>query len=225
MPVTPNADIEISAFSWLPDFAQGLARDLRARWALEEAGLAYRERLFDARHPRPASYFEEQPFGQIPVYDDGDVRLFESGAIVLHIAEDVAELMPRDRQGRARTIGWVICALNSVEPAITELARIDLFSAGADWARARRPDAEQAVRDKLARVAAWLGDKDYLEDRFTAGDLIMTTVLRTLRHTNLVAEQPTLAAYKARCEARPAFKRALTAQFAAFDPPVAAEPA
>jgi glutathione S-transferase len=225
MPVSANADVEISAFSWLPAFAQGLARDLRVRWALEEAGLSYRERLFDARRPRPADYFEDQPFGQIPIYDDGEVRLFESGAIVLHIAEDVAELMPRDRQGRARTIGWVISALNSVEPAITELARIDLFNADAAWARARRPDAEQAVRDKLARVAAWLVDKDYLEDRFTAGDLIMTTVLRNLRHTTLVDEQPSLAAYKARCEARPAFQRALDAQFAAFNPPVEAEPA
>jgi glutathione S-transferase len=225
MPVTPDADIEISAFCWLPPFAQGLARDLRVRWALEEAGLPYRLRLFDARQPRPASYFDEQPFGQIPIYDDGEVRLFESGAIVIHIAEDVAELMPRDPQGRARTIGWVISALNSVEPAITELARIDLFSAEETWAKLRRPQAEQAVRDKLGRVAAWLGDKDYLEDRFTAGDLIMTTVLRTLRNTPLVEEHPNLAAYKARCEARPAFKRALTAQFAAFDPPVEAEPA
>lgn len=225
MPVSPEAAIEISAFSWLPPFAQGLARDLRVRWALEEAGLDYREQLHDARHARPADYFQAQPFGQIPIYDDGDVSLFESGAIVLHIAEDVAELMPRDRQGRARTIGWVISALNSIEPAIGELTNIDLFNADADWAKARRPEAERKVRERLARVAAWLGDKDYLEGRFTAGDLILTTVLRNLRHTALVVEQPTLAAYQARCEARPAFKRALAAQFAAFDPPAAAEPA
>ena len=153
------------------------------------------------------------------------MRLFESGAIVIHFAEDVAELRPRDPQGRARTIGWVISALNSVEPAVTELARIDLFCADEAWAKLRRPQAEQAARDKLGRVAAWLGDKDYLEGRFTAGDLIMTTVIRTLRHTTLVDEHPNLSAYKARCEARPAFQRALAAQFAAFDPPVEAEPA
>lgn len=225
MPVTPDADIEISAFSWLPPFAQGLARDLRVRWALEEAGLAYRAQLYDGRKPRPADYFQAQPFGQIPIYDDGDVALFESGAIVIHIAQDVAELMPRDPQGRARTIGWVISALNSIEPAISELTNIDLFHPDQEWARLRRPGAEQRVREKLARLAAWLDDKDYLEGRFTAGDLIMTTVLRNLRHTALVAEQPRLAAYKARCEARPAFKRALTAQFAALQPPVEVEPA
>lgn len=225
MPVQPDADIKISAFCWLPPFAKGVARDLRVRWALEEAGLAYREQLYDARKPRPDDYFEAQPFGQIPIYDDGDVRLFESGAIVIHIAQDVAELMPRDAGGRARTIGWVISALNSVEPAISELANIDIFNPDAEWAKLRRPGAEARVRDRLARLAAWLGDKDYLEGRFTAGDLIMTTVLRNLRHTNLVAEQQKLTAYQARCEARPAFKRALAAQFAAFDSAVEAEPA
>jgi glutathione S-transferase len=223
MPVSPDADIEISAFSWLPPFAQELARDLRVRWALEEAGLSYRERLLDAREPKAAAYYLEQPFGQVPIYDDGEVRLFESGSIVLHIAASVATLAPRDPQGRARTTTWVIAALNSVEPPITELSGIDLFNAGADWTKGRRPQVEQRVRERLARLAEWLGDRDYLEEGFTAGDLVMTTVLRMLRHTSLVAEQATLAAYLARCEARPAFRQALADHKAALNRAPAAE--
>jgi glutathione S-transferase len=217
MPVDPNARVEISAFSWVPSFAQGLVRDLRVRWALEEAGLPYRERLLDARSERPEDYFREQPFGQVPIYVEGDIRMFESGAIVLHIAERAEALMPRDPAGRARTSCWVFAALNSVEPAITELANIDIFNADAEWARARRPGAEARVRNKLDRLSAWLGERDYLEDRFTAGDLMMAAVLRILRHTDLVAEHPALARYQARCEARPAFRRALRAQLAHFE--------
>jgi glutathione S-transferase len=216
MPVDPNAEIEISAFAWVPPFAQGLVRDLRVRWALEEAGLPYRERLLDARTERPKDYLREQPFGQVPVYSDGEVRMFESGAIVLHIAERSEALMPRDPAGRARATCWVIAALNSVEPAITELANIDIFNADAEWARARRPGAEARVRSKLDRLSAWLGERDYLEDRFTAGDLMMTAVLRILRHTDLVGEYPNLARYQARSEARPAFHRALEAQLLHF---------
>ena len=216
MPVDPNAEIEISAFAWVPSFAQGLVRDLRVRWALEEAGLSYRERLLGAMNERPADYFREQPFGQVPIYNEGDIHMFETGAIVLHIAERADVLMPRDPAGRARTTCWVIAALNSIEPMIVELVNIDLFNADADWARARRPGAEKKVRDRLGRLSAWLGERDYLEDRFTAGDLMMTTMLRLLRHTDLVAENPNLARYQARCEARPAFRRALEAQLAPF---------
>ncbi|MPZ12106.1 MAG: glutathione S-transferase family protein [Kiloniellaceae bacterium] len=217
MSVDSNADIEISAFTWVPDFAKGLVRDLRVRWALEEAGLSYRERLLDARQERPEDYFQEQPFGQVPIYRDGGIHMFESGAIVLHIAESSEVLMPRDPVGRARATTWVLAALNSVEPRITELANIDLFNADADWARARRPEVERKVRERLGRLAAWLGDKDHLEGRFTAGDLMMATVLRNLRQTDLVAEQANLAAYVARCEARPAFQQALAAQLAPFE--------
>jgi glutathione S-transferase len=216
MPVDPNADIEISAFAWVPSFAQGLVRDLRVRWALEEAGLSYRERLLDPMKERPADYFHEQPFGQVPIYNEGDVKMFETGAIVLHVAERAEALMPRDPAGRARTACWVIAALNSIEPMLIELINIDFFNADADWARARRPGAEKKVRDRLGRLSAWLGERDYLEDRFTAGDLMMTTMLRMLRHTSLVAEYPNLARYQARCEARPAFRRALEAQLAVF---------
>lgn len=217
MPVDPTADIEVTAFAWVPDFARGLVRDLRVRWALEEAGFAYRERLLDARNPRPEAYFREQPFGQVPAYRDAAVQMFESGAIVLHIGTGSEVLLPDDTAGRARATGWLIAALNSVEPAIMELAVIDFFHSDAEWGRLRRPEVVQKIRERLGRLSAWLGDKEYLEGRFTAGDLMMTTVLRSLRHTDLVSEHANLAAYKARCESRPAFQRALTAQLAAFD--------
>lgn len=216
MPIDPNAAIEISAFSWVPDFAQGLVRDLRVRWALEEAGLRYRERLLDATSPRPEDYFLEQPFGQVPIYNEGDIRLFETGAIVLHIAERSEALMPRDPSGRARAVCWVAAALSSVEPRIMELVNIDLFNADADWARARRPEVEKKVRERLTHLSNWLGEREYLESRFTAGDLMMTTMLRILRHTALVAEHPNLVRFQARCEERPAFRRALEAQLAPF---------
>jgi glutathione S-transferase len=165
---------------------------------------------------RPEDYFREQPFGQVPIYNEGDIHMFETGAIVLHIGERSEELMPRDPAGRARATTWVIAALNSIEPMIMELVSIDIFNAKADWARARRPEAEKKVRERLGQLSNWLGERDYLEDRFTAGDLMMTTMLRLLRHTDLVAEYPNLAAYQARCEARPAFRRALEAQLAPF---------
>jgi glutathione S-transferase len=217
LPVDSAADIEITAFAWVPDFARGQVRDLRVRWALEEAGLAYRERLLDALNPRPEEYFQEQPFGQVPAYRDAGVQLFESGAIVLHIGERTEALLPRDSAARARATAWLIAALNSVEPRIMELAIIDFFHPEAEWGRLRRPEVEEKVRGRLARVSTWLGDKDYLEGRFTAGDLLMAAVLRGLGHTGLVAERANLAAYLARCEARPAFQRALAAQLAAFD--------
>jgi glutathione S-transferase len=216
MPVDPNATIEISAYKWVPDFAHGLVRDLRARWALEEAGLAYRERLLDAFSERPQDYFSEQPFGQVPILNDGDIHLFETGAIVLHVAERCEALMPRDAAGRARTTAWVIASLNSIEPMIMELAAIDFFHADAEWAKARRPGAEQAVRTRLGRLSTWLGERDHLEGRFTAGDLMMTTMLRILRRTDIVTSFANLARYQARCEARPAFQRALEAQLAVF---------
>lgn len=225
MAVDQNAPIEISAFAWVPDFAQGLVRDLRVRWALEEAGLPYRERLLDATSGRPAEYFLEQPFGQVPIYNDGSVHLFESGAIVLHIAERSEVLMPREPAGRARVMSWVIAALNSIEPMIMHLIDVDIFNAGEEWTRARRPGAESAVRERLRLLSNRLQKGEYLEDRFTAGDLMMTTILRVLRHTDLVGEFPNLVAYHARCEARPAFQRALAAQLAPFakhEPGVAA---
>jgi glutathione S-transferase len=209
--------ITISAFKWVPPFAQGLVRDLRVRWALEEAGLAYRARLIDADDQASADYRALQPFGQVPVLEEGDLVLFESGAIVLHIGARSEALLPADAAGRARAVTWLFTALNTIEVVIQPLAEIDLFHADQQWAQLRRPDAEKAVKLRLAELAARLGDRDYLEDRFTAGDLMMTAVLRILRHTDLVEAEPRLKAYQARCEARPAFQRALRDQLAAFE--------
>ena len=214
MPVNPSADIEITAFRWVPEQVQGLVRDLRARWALEEAGLDYRVRLLDQQ--RPPEYLLEQPFDQVPVLSDGEVRIFETGAIAQYIGEQSEALLPRDTQGRFRAIQWTYAALNSVEPAILNLILIDLFYAGEEWAKLRRPGAEEFVRLKLKRVSDWLGDEDWLEGRFTIGDLIMVTELRFLRHTSMVAEFPNLAAYQARGEARPAFRQALADQLAVY---------
>jgi glutathione S-transferase len=214
MPVNPNSPREITAFSWVPQFAQGVVRDLRARWALEEAGLDYRVRLLG--QPRPPEYLKEQPFDQVPTYHDDEVRIFESGAIVQYIGEQSEALLPRDPQGRFRAIQWTYAALNSVEPALLNLLLIDIFYAGEEWAKLRRPGAEEFVRLKLKRVSDWLGDKEWLEGRFTIGDLIMITTLRFLRHTDLVAEVPNLAAYLKRGEERPAFRQALSDQLATY---------
>lgn len=215
MPLNPDARIEITAFGWVPDFAQGVVRDLRARWALEEAGLDYRVRLLGQQ--RPAEYLLEQPFDQVPCFSDGTVKIFESGAIVQYIGENSETLLPRDLQGKYRAIQWTYAALNSVEPAILNLLLIDLFYAGEEWAKLRRPGAEDFVKLRLKRVSDWLGDKQWLEgDRFTIGDLLMVTVLRLLRHTDLVAGHPTLGDYAKRGEARPAFQRALSDQLAAY---------
>jgi glutathione S-transferase len=215
MPVHRNATIEITGFRWVPPLAAGLVRDLRARWALEEAGLDYRERLFDFQNI-PADYLREQPFNQVPAFRDGKVEIFETGAIVQYIGEGCEALLPRDTQARYRAIQWTYAALNSVEPGIMNLAIIDLFYPDEQWAKLRRPGAEEFVQLKLKRVADWLGDKQWLEDSFTIGDLLMISILRILRHTDLVTEHPNLAAYVARGEARPAFKQALADQLAAF---------
>jgi len=215
MPIDPNAAIEITAFRWVPEFAQGLVRDLRVRWALEEAGLAYRVRLVGQE--RPPEYLLEQPFDQVPCFTDGEVRIFETGAIVQYLGEQSEALLPSDPQGKYRAIQWSYAALNSVEPAIIHLLLIDLFYTDEEWAKLRRPGAADFARQKLKRVSDWLGDKQWLEgDRFTIGDLLMTTELRFLRHTDLVAQSPNLAAYQQRAEARPAFRRALADQLAVY---------
>ena len=215
MSVNPNAAIEISAFRWVPEFAQGVVRDLRPRWALEEAGLDYRVRLLDQQ--RPAEYLQDQPFDQVPCFNDGQVKIFETGAIVQYLGEQSEALLPRDPQGRYRAIQWTYAALNSVEPAILNLLLIDIFYAGEEWAKLRRPGAAEFAKGKLKRVSDWLGDKTWLEgDRFTIGDLLMVTVLRFLRHTDLVAQFPNLDAFVKRGEARPAFQRALADQLSVY---------
>lgn len=217
MPVDPASPVRISAFRWVPDFARGQVRDLRVRWALEEAGIPYSVRKLDAMAERPADYFAEQPFGQVPSYRDGEVALFESGAIVFHIGESSEALLPKDRAGRARALAWAFAALNSIEPFIMQLVAIDLFAPGAPWGRERRPEVVGLIEARLDRLSDALGDKQWLEGRFTAGDLLTGSVLRILDHTDLVAARSSLAAYKARCEARPAFQAALAAQLADFE--------
>lgn len=217
MPVDPNAAIEVTAFDWVPDFAKGLVRDLRVRWALEEAGLSYRERLLDARTARPRDYFGEQPFGQVPVFREGDIAMFESGAIVLHLGERSEALLPQDPVGRSAALCWLFASLNSVEPLLMEFSNVDLFDKDEEWAKLRRPSLVETIGKRLARVSNALGDAPYLTGRFTVADIVMTTVLRDLRETDLVGRFGNLSAYVARCEARPAFGRALDAQLAAFE--------
>jgi glutathione S-transferase len=207
--------ITISAFEWVPDFAQGQVRDLRARWALEEAGLPYVTRLLKQGDQDKPEYRAIQPFGQVPILEENGFVLFESGAIVLHISERTETLLPKDAAARSRATQWLIAALNSIEPFVMEVARIDLFAANEEWAKLRRPGAVKFADWRLQCLANNLGDKPYLDgDRFTAGDLMMTSVLRIM--PELTNKQPRLAAYVERCTARPAFKRAYNAQMGDF---------
>ena len=206
--------ITVTAYSWVPPIVQGLVRDLRVRWALEEAGLPYQVELIDQRN-KPADYRDWQPWSQVPAYDEDGFRLFESGAIVLHIAEKSPVLAPSDPQARARMTSWLFAALNSVEPPMQELVLIDFMHADKDWAKVRRPMVEEFVQRRLKGLAQALGDREYLEGGFTAADLMMATVLRMAARTSLVQEAG-LGDYLARCEARPAFQKALAGQMADF---------
>lgn len=210
--------INCYAFRWVPPFARGLVRDLRVRWALEEVGVPYNITLVgdgEGATPRDA-YRAIQPFGQVPAIEDGDLKLFESGAIVLHVAGYSDILLPREPAARAHVVQWTFAALNTIEMPIQMLAEIDLFHADADWAKERRPGVVQFVRTRLAELAGSLGRREHLTGQFSAADVLMTSVLRILRHTDLLAEQPALLAYKERCEARPAFQKALADQLATF---------
>jgi glutathione S-transferase len=209
--------ITITAFKWVPEFAQGLVRDLRVRWALEEADLPYRTRLLQLGDQDKADYRVLQPFGQVPIFEEDGLVLFESGAIVLHIGVRSELLLPKDAGGRARATQWLIAALNSIEPCVMNVATIDSLYANEEWAKLRRPGAVAFALRRLSSLAKSLGDKPYLDgNRFTAGDLMMTTVLRILRHTDMVTGDKRLAAYVERCTARPAFRRALDAQIGDF---------
>lgn len=216
MPIDPNANAEITAFRWVPPFAQGLVRDLRIRWALEEIGRPYRVRLLDAMNPRPPEYFLEQPFGQVPAYRDDEVQLFESGAILIHLGLQDERLLPRDHSAKMRAIAWLIASLNSVEPTFFELIAIDIFNKGQEWTKERRPQVVDRIDGRLGLLSEALGDKDWLEDRFTIGDLMLVAALRQLRHTDLIDQHPNIAALVARGEVRPAFQRALADQLAVF---------
>lgn len=208
--------IEITAFKWVPPFAQGQVRDLRPRWALEEAGRDYAVRLIGPEDQKSAEYRACQPFGQVPLYREDDLVLFESGAMLLRIAETSDALMPADDAGRERARMWVFAALNSIEPSLMSIAEIDFFAQGAEWATLHRPDAIKFAASRLKALSRRLDGREWLEDRFTVGDLTMATVLRIAHHTDLVSGDPVLAGYLARCTARPAFARALEGQCAAF---------
>ncbi len=215
MAVNPNGSVTITAFSWVPDFAQGFVRDLRPRWACEEIGLDYAERLISAVK-RPDWYYAEQPWGQVPVISENGVTIFESGAVLLHLAQRDERLLPADMQTRAHAISWLFAAFNSVEPFFFELSNIDIFSKGEDWAKLRRPSLLQMLGVRLDRLSHALGEKDYLAGPFTVADIAMATVLREAGDTDLVSSRPHLAAYLKRCLARPAFNRALDAQLSVF---------
>lgn len=206
--------ITVSAFNNVPDFAKGLIRDLRVRWALEEAGLPYKTRLLGQGDQDKPDYRALQPFGQVPIFEEDGLVLFESGAIVLHIAERSEALLPTEPAARARAVQWLVAALNSVEASIWNLFLIDFVFTDEDWAKLRRPGAVDFMNRRLDALVTKLGEKPFLDgERFTAGDLMMTSVLRL--HSE-VRKRPHLAAYIDRCTARPAFERALTAQLGDF---------
>lgn len=207
----------ITAYKWVPPFAQGLVRDTRARWAFEEVGIDYDVDVIDLPYAKSEAHRRFQPFGQIPTYSDGKVEIFESGAIVLHIASLAPGLLPDDPAGRARAVQWAIAALNSIEPFVQQLAVVDLFEADRDWSKARRPKVIEDLKGRLTDLEAALGDGEWLDgDGFTAGDLMMVSVLRALRNTGVLDGFPKLAAYVARGEARPAFEKAIADHMAVF---------
>ncbi len=215
--------IEITAFNWVPDFARGYVRDLRPRWACEEIGLPYSTRLISPIPPKPADYFDEQPWGQVPVLHDGGLHLFESGAILLHLGEKDERLLPREPQARATAIAWLFAAFNSVEPGLFELGNVTLFSKDEPWAKLRLPSLMEALGNKLDRLADALGTRDWLGDAFSIADIAMVTTLRNADQGDLLSGRPALAAYVARGMERPAFARAMAAQLKDLAPePVAA---
>jgi glutathione S-transferase len=216
--------ITVTGFRVVPTFAQGLVRDLRVRWALEEAGLPYEADLIALEDKDSDAYRRKQPFGLVPAFEADGMGLFESGAIVHLIAEESEALMPADRYGRAKTLTWMFAALNTVEPPVNNLSVLDLQQSQEEWAKLRRPGAVEAVKKRLSALAAWLETRDYLVDRFTAADILMATVLRLIRHTDLATGDRVLGAYLMRCEARPAFQKALRDQMADYarSAPVAA---
>jgi len=206
--------ITITAFERSPDGGKGLARDTRVRWALEEVGQAYQVRLVSFQALKERAHLELHPFGQIPTYEEGDLALFETGAIVFHIAERGEGLLPRDANARARAITWMFAALNSVEPSILDLVTVKILERDKPWSAQRLPLVEQRIRDRLAQLSKRLGDAEWLDGAFSAGDLMMVSVLLRLRASGILDEHANLAAYVARGEARPAYKRAFEAQLA-----------
>jgi len=204
----------ITAFERSPDGGKGLARDTRVRWALEEVGLPYEVRLVSFQAMKEPAHLALHPFGQIPTYEEGGLALFESGAIVLHIAGRHAGLLPGDADARARAIGWMFAAVNTVEPPILELVVAKFIEGDKPWTPERLPLVADRIRNRLRQLSARLGDAEWLEGAFSAGDLMMVSVLLRVRPSGILDEFPSLAAYVARGEARPAYQRAYAAQAA-----------
>jgi len=206
--------ITITAFERSPDGGKGLARDTRVRWALEEVGQPYEVRLVSFKAMKDPAHLALHPFGQIPTYEEGGLAIFETGAIVFHIAQRHAGLLPEDENARARAVTWMFAALNTLEPPILELVTARIFEGDKPWAAQRMPLVEGRVRERLGQLAPRLGDAEWLDGAFSAGDLMMVSVLLRLRASGILDEFPNLAAYVARGEARPAYKRAFAAQLA-----------
>ncbi|ABS62589.1 Glutathione S-transferase domain [Parvibaculum lavamentivorans DS-1] len=215
----------LSVLKWVPPFARGSVKEFRVRWALEEAGLPYEERVLTPADQDAADYRALQPFGQVPVLEEDGFELFESGAIVLRIAEKSEVLLPRDERTRAKAIQWMFAAQTSVQPSIDQVTALDFFYPEEEWAKLRRPGAEDFLKRRLGQLAGRLEGREWLEDRFTAGDLMMATVLRDLRHRDFLSGFPALAGYVKRCEARPAFQRALADHMALYAEAAKAEAA
>jgi glutathione S-transferase len=206
--------ITITAFEHSPDGGKGLARDTRVRWALEEVGQPYQVRLLSFAAMKEPAHLALHPFGQIPTYEDGDLALFESGAIVFHVAERHAGLMPDDGNARARAITWMFAALSTVEPPILDLVVAKLLERDKPWSAERLPLVEERIRKRLGELSARLGNADWLDGTFSAGDLLMVSVLLRLKSSGMLNDYPNLSAYVARGEARPAYRRAFEAQLA-----------
>lgn len=206
----------ITAFERSPDRGRGLARDMRVRWALEEVGQPYEVRLLSFGDMKEPAHRALHPFGQIPTYEEGELALFETGAIVLHVAESHAGLLPADADGRARAIMWMFAALNTVEPPIVEREAAEYLEGDRSWYKDRLPLLDDRIRGRLDELSDRLGDADWLDGAFSAGDLMMVTVLRRLEGSGILEKYPALSAYVARGEARPAYKRAFDAQLAVF---------
>ncbi|WP_333681568.1 glutathione S-transferase family protein [Dyella sp.] len=214
--------ITITAFERSPDGGKGLARDTRVRWALEEAGQPYEVRLLSPRAMKAPAHLALHPFGHIPTYEEGDLALFESGAIVFHIAEQHGGLFPRDANARTRAIMWMFAAVNEVEPPILELVTVKFVEGDRPWAKERMPLVADRIRHRLGQLSTHLGDAEWLDGGFSAGDLMMVSVLLRTRPSGILDEFPNLAGYVARGEARPAYQRAFAAQLAINAAPLAA---
>ncbi len=206
----------ITAFEASPDRGRGLARDTRVRWALEEVGQPYEVRLVSFTAMKEPAHLALHPFGQIPTYEEGDLALFETGAIIFHIAQRHPGLLPDDADARARAIMWMFAAVNTVEPPIIELSNAKILERDKPWNKERLPILQDRVRERLRQLSAYLGDAEWLDGGFSAGDLMMVHVLDRLKASGLLDDYPNLAAYVARGEARPAYKRAFAAQLAVF---------